>query len=323
MSTERLASLFSSKKYNRIKRDRDQNSELLTIAYQSSLIHNPTISYKISATNNSTMIHQLTISHQPPPKIDESLGVNEVTRRANSGSDTETDIDDDSTLKSKKQVTKKRKIPSDDEKNKKERKTRSRDEKDVERRKMMLEKIDAMVGSHEGERLSPDTDYITAKSKLKFRCKKGHIFEKSSNCLVTNKTWCHACGTKKRSIQDMIDLAKFHGGECLSTEYVNLTSKLKWKCSKGHIFEKKPLSITAKSRWCGECAFSSMRHSIEYMREFARKFGGECLSNEYSNIREKLEWKCSNGHIFSKTYGAIAKRMCFCVVCKRISKTKK
>jgi hypothetical protein len=44
------------------------------------------------------------------------------------------------------------------------------------------------------------------------------------------------------------------GGNCLSKEYVNMHTKLKWQCEKGHIWEAKPTNIKNKSNWCKKCA---------------------------------------------------------------------
>ena len=48
-----------------------------------------------------------------------------------------------------------------------------------------------------------------------------------------------------RTIQDMHSLAKARGGKCLSTEYINISTKLQWQCAKGHIWE----AVYNKS-WC-------------------------------------------------------------------------
>ncbi len=60
-------------------------------------------------------------------------------------------------------------------------------------------------------------------------------------------------GSPKRTIKEMKEIASGHKGECLSTEYLNRRTKLKWKCARGHIFSMLPPSKN-KNTWCLECA---------------------------------------------------------------------
>lgn len=55
------------------------------------------------------------------------------------------------------------------------------------------------------------------------------------------------------SIEDMQDLAKIHGGKCLSKKYKGLVRELKWKCSCGHMFISRPASIKFDKKWCPKC----------------------------------------------------------------------
>jgi len=58
--------------------------------------------------------------------------------------------------------------------------------------------------------------------------------------------------TREYTLKDMKKLAESRGGECLSTEYVDIKSKLKWKCGFGHEFEATPRLILA-GHFCDEC----------------------------------------------------------------------
>lgn len=59
---------------------------------------------------------------------------------------------------------------------------------------------------------------------------------------------------KKLTIEEMQRIARERGGECLSNEYVNYNTNLKWKCKKGHEWEATPSNIKHLSRWCSICA---------------------------------------------------------------------
>ena len=58
--------------------------------------------------------------------------------------------------------------------------------------------------------------------------------------------------TKEYSLSDMQELAKSRGGECLASEYTDLTMKLKWKCAFGHEWEATP-KLPLTGHWCPEC----------------------------------------------------------------------
>ena len=69
----------------------------------------------------------------------------------------------------------------------------------------------------------------------------------------------------------MQDLAAEKGGLCLSDNYVDALTKLRWQCSKNHIWEATPETIINGS-WCPECA-RARRYTIEGMAELAAEQG--------------------------------------------------
>ena len=88
---------------------------------------------------------------------------------------------------------------------------------------------------------------------------------------------------KKWTIEDMQDFAKPKGGKCLSVEYINARTKLKWRCSKGHEWEATPESIKNQHSWCPYCA-NNVKLTIEEMQKLAALHNGECLSTEYIEL---------------------------------------
>jgi hypothetical protein len=93
-------------------------------------------------------------------------------------------------------------------------------------------------------------------------------------------------------------LARRRGGECLSTDYVNATTKLQWRCRDGHEWEATPGSIVQGS-WCWVCGHvtsSTAPLTIEDMQATAAARGGLCLSATYVNTQTPLLWQCALGH---------------------------
>jgi len=105
---------------------------------------------------------------------------------------------------------------------------------------------------------------------------------------------------KRKYLEEMQKIAKARGGKLLSKFYINSQTKLRWRCSKGHIWEAVPTSIKAGS-WCRICSFKIIAakkriHTIEEMRALAKAKGGLCLSANYVSFESKLRWRCAKGH---------------------------
>ncbi|RPJ97246.1 hypothetical protein CW357_00825 [Rummeliibacillus sp. TYF005] len=124
---------------------------------------------------------------------------------------------------------------------------------------------------------------------------------------------------KTLSIETMKKIAEERGGWCLSDNYINQLTKLTWKCSEGHIWETTPKTIR-KGAWCPFCARQWKNRKrlpsldIETVKLLAKRYGGECLSKEYTNKNTKLTFKCKEGHIF-KLAPAYLQRGGWCAYC--------
>lgn len=155
--------------------------------------------------------------------------------------------------------------------------------------------------------------YLGATTKLRWRCKKGHVWSAVPDS-IRRGTWCHRCSIKDRAdkrklgIQKMYELAKLKGGYCLSKEYVNDRTKLKWQCHKKHIWFSPPRSIM-HGHWCPYCA-GIAKHTLLEMQELAKEKGGKCLSRTYINSQTKLEWQCKKGHTWVATPLCVRKHWC-------------
>jgi hypothetical protein len=103
--------------------------------------------------------------------------------------------------------------------------------------------------------------------------------------------------TKSYNIEYFKNLAIQKNGKCLSNEYKTLNEKLKWQCSKGHVWETIPASIL-RGTWCKVCS-GKAKKTIQDMQNLAMSRDGKCLSENYTNGRIKLIWQCANGHVWS------------------------
>lgn len=111
--------------------------------------------------------------------------------------------------------------------------------KRIQSQKLKYEDIKEYIESNGDQLLS--TEYINARQDLKIKCSKGHIYNMKWYNYKTGYR-CPSCGIErskekqKYSYQYVREYIKNQGDELLSTEYINCKTKLKIKCSKGHIY---------------------------------------------------------------------------------------
>ncbi len=121
----------------------------------------------------------------------------------------------------------------------------------------------------------------------------------------------------KDNLSNLKKIAKKREGICLSKEYINARSKLKWQCKEGHIWEAIPDSIKRGS-WCRKCSYqlraNQQKLTIEEMHKLAEEREGKCLSEKYNNVHHKLIWQCKKGHIW-KAIPSNVKTGHWCPIC--------
>jgi hypothetical protein len=179
--------------------------------------------------------------------------------------------------------------------------------------KLTIEQMQALAQEHDGG-VCLSTVYVNQSTKLRWRCSEGHEWDATAND-VKNNHWCPACGgTLRGTIEQMQALAKAQGGVCLSTVYVNQSTKLRWFCAKGHEWEATPNGIKNNDHWCPACA-GTLRGTIEQMEVLAKRYDGQCLSTKYVNNRTKLRWRCAKGHEWEATPNGIKNNDHWCPAC--------
>ena len=159
-----------------------------------------------------------------------------------------------------------------------------------------------------GECLS--TEYANSRTKILWRCGSGHEWLAQPSQVKIGH-WCSVCaiGQKKLSIDDLRKLAAVKGGSCLSTTYRKNSNLLAWQCHSGHEWAATGTSVKS-GQWCPHC----LKYSIDEMKSLAMSRGGECLSDAYARIRDKLVWRCGHGHRW-ETSGSSIVRGGWCPAC--------
>ena len=106
------------------------------------------------------------------------------------------------------------------------------------------------------------------------------------------------------------------GGKCLSKEYINANSSLKWMCEKGHTWDAS-YSIIYRGGWCQQCAKNkSDEERLAEISEEANKNGFTFISKKYMGHATRYKFKCTNDHLFTKRIKEfIARPLCY--ICYR------
>jgi len=174
--------------------------------------------------------------------------------------------------------------------------------------------------------------YKNTQTKMLWECKDGHSWE-ATYANIRKGTWCKICSQKQTAIKrrTSIDFFKNYAiskkGKCLSQEYINQKTRLKFECEKGHLWETLGSSMKGGNTWCPICAGTfrittkvQIEEKLNELRTIAESKGGKCLSTTYINSKKKLKFQCANGHKW-ETSAYVIKSGAWCNACavKKVS----
>lgn len=126
-----------------------------------------------------------------------------------------------------------------------------------------------------GECLS--ASYVNNWTKLRWKCSKGHEWEASPTKVKGSGRWCPQCaGNAKLTIEKMRALALERGGECLSSEYINVNAKLSWRCAHRHEWSATPDNVKYGGNWCPYCRYKNEQRCRETFEALTQKSFPKC-----------------------------------------------
>ena len=138
-----------------------------------------------------------------------------------------------------------------------------------------LDAAKRMAQKRGGECLS--NHYISAQTKMLWRCKRGHQWEANPNH-IKNGTWCPRCsGQVPLSLELLKAFARRKSGLCLSTSCRN-SEKQEWQCRQGHKWKALWGNIK-KGTWCPTCHYDRRRAEGSLAKRFAGRRPRRRLSN--------------------------------------------
>jgi hypothetical protein len=125
-------------------------------------------------------------------------------------------------------------------------------------RKHTVQSMNALAAKKGGKFTS--TDFKSVNNKYEWECSRGHRWLACPTD-VTKGSWCESCTTIERQeklLKEFQQLAQSRGGACLSKEYIDSYTKLKFCCSEGHEWLARPGNVKNSKAWCPQCA--KLRH---------------------------------------------------------------
>lgn len=169
--------------------------------------------------------------------------------------------------------------------------------------------------------------YVIATEKLKWQCKKGHVWESTWHNIKAGK-WCPICSIDVRadkrrfSLADCQLAAKAFDGFCLSKRYTESKEKLRWQCASGHKFFA-PFVLVKQGVWCRKCfdqqqAQKNLKLRISNVQEYVSKRKGEFLYIDEKDPTT-VHVKCAKGHAWKTKAAALVRLKTWCPKCARVA----
>jgi hypothetical protein len=155
----------------------------------------------------------------------------------------------------------------------------------------------------------PSTTTSGSGKKYDWKCKLGHIY--STTAVLRLRYWpggCPVCANKivLKGFNDLAtthpDIAREAYGWDPTTVTRGNTKKLKWVCSKGHIFLNYCNARTNLGRSCPMCANQEVLAGYNDLMtthpDIASRAYGWDPSKVFAGTLKKYQWKCEKGHIW-------------------------
>ena len=141
--------------------------------------------------------------------------------------------------------------------------------------------------------------YKNNSTKIKHKCSAGHIYLQTPGSHLQGQG-CPICfGNKKKTPKEYYDECKERELDLPIEDYVNAYTKIKHKCSKGHIYPQTP-SSHLQGQGCPICKGTPKRTPKQYFIE-CKESKYDLPIEDYINSHTKIKHKCSKGHIYPQT----------------------
>ena len=167
-------------------------------------------------------------------------------------------------------------------------------------------------------------EYVNTSTKMDYICPKGHKHSITLSKFMSGRG-CPYCANDKMSEERRNDIEKIRekfkkeGYTLLTETYKNGKEILETLCPNGHI-HKTSFNNFHKGQRCAKCYGKNIKYTYEQVKEIFSKEGCELLSTSYENCKQKLEYKCPNGHTHEITLDKFVNKGDRCPHCNIVYK---
>jgi hypothetical protein len=172
-----------------------------------------------------------------------------------------------------------------------------------------------------------DPTSISAGSGTKkiWRCRLGHTWEVSINSRTNNKSGCPICSNYKLLVGYNDLQTKFPDIAAEAYEWDPTTvvsgspQKKDWKCEEGHIYFSSVVSRTNRGTGCPVCCGKQVLAGFNDLKtrfpDIAKEAYGWDPSTVVAGTKQKKDWKCKEGHLYTSTVNGRTSGGSGCPVC--------
>ncbi len=172
--------------------------------------------------------------------------------------------------------------------------------------------------------------YVDAKTKVLFKCKKhNYTFHQLSNAHLNSSYPCKHCLKEHKQSTRADGLELFQSkmierfGDVFSFEkaiYVKQKTKICLICKVHKIEVIREPQVFLRGSGCHVClkeqnASIRSQETLKKIQEFVSKLNGKCTSSVYIDNESKLDFECTEGHKFNKSWSAVNNSLRWCPKC--------
>lgn len=122
----------------------------------------------------------------------------------------------------------------------------------IEETRSRFSSLKKLAKKKQGKCLS--SRYVNEYMELNWECRKKHTWMAQPH-EIRKGNWCpHCYELKTNPIKNLNDIAQQHGGQCLSTIYLDDNKSMKWRCALGDIWSTSAEKVK-NGQWCPICQF--------------------------------------------------------------------
>lgn len=184
--------------------------------------------------------------------------------------------------------------------------------------KLTYENVKKYFKDHNCELL--ETENVNNNTNMKYRC------ECSNEALIRFSKFksgqrCKKCSGKEKHTFDFVfNYFKEQGCELLETKYINIDTKMKYRCECGNESEITFGSFKNQNCRCMKCGGKEIL-TIEFVKEQFEKRNCELHETEYINGKTKMKYTCKCKNEAEITYNNFSKGQ-YCALCSNSNNIK-